>query len=117
MNTDRRVRRSSDKWHALTHLCEAVRERSDVSAVAIVDASGSVLTGVGTAAELALLEQTASPAASGTWARDLDERTRGTDVLARGFDARGMRFYLAALGTRVRAMPEATRAVQRILTA
>lgn len=117
MTTDRRVNRTSDKWLALRYLCEALRAKSDASAVALVDASGSVVSGVGSSRDLAVLEQTAGPAADGHWDEGLLDRTEGVDVLARPVSASGITFYLAALGTRAPGLPEAARAVSRILAA
>jgi hypothetical protein len=64
------------------------------------------------------LSHIAGPVARGEPCLDLGHVTRDTDVLSRRVEAAdGRTLYLAALGTRVRRMPDAARAVQRILSA
>jgi hypothetical protein len=113
---ERRTKRSKDPVEALQYLIEAVADRSDVSAVAIVDDVGRIVAGTGMPRALVGLSRIAGPVARGEACIDLGHVTRDTDVLAREVDAAGRTLYLAALGTRVRRMPEAARAIQRIVS-
>jgi hypothetical protein len=114
---DRRMKRSGDREEALQYLMEAVADRSDVHAVALVDEGGRIVAGTGMPKELGGLARIAGKVARGELNFDADEVTKDTDVLARGVRAGGRTFYLAALGERVRRMPDAARAVARILAA
>jgi hypothetical protein len=115
MTTERRRKRSGIKDEALRLLLAAVKERSDVTSIAIVDARGLVISGMGTAQELAILGAVAEPIAGGTIS-DLCERlTAGTDVLSKAVQSPRGTMYLAALGTRVGRMHEAARGIERIL--
>lgn len=112
---ERRQLRSGQKDEALRLLLAAVKERSDVSSIAVVDARGCVISGMGTAQELAILGAVAQPVAGGT-VSDLCERlTEGTDVLSQALRSPGGTLYLAALGSRVGRMHEAARGVERIM--
>lgn len=113
---ERRQKRSGQKDEALRLLLAAVKDRSDVSSIAVVDARGLVLSGMGTAQELAILGAVAQPVAGGT-VSDLCQRlTEGTDIISRALNARGGTMYLAALGSRVGRMHEAARGIERILS-
>lgn len=115
MTTERRRQRSGIKDEALRLLLAAVKERSDVTSIAVVDARGLVISGTGTARELAILGAVAEPIAAGT-VTDLCERlTAGTDVFSRAVRSPRGTMYLAALGDRVGRMHEAARGVERIL--
>lgn len=114
MQLERRRNRSEDPNEALCHLLESVRQRSDVTSMAIVDDCGAVVAGVGPENELLVLGAVAAPAASGAFDPACDRLTSGTDVLACPLAIDGT-MYLAALGQRVSRMPEAARSVARIL--
>jgi hypothetical protein len=115
MTTERRTRRSGFKDEALRLLLAAVKERSDFTSIAVIDARGLVISGMGTAQELAILGAVAEPIAGGK-VSDLCERlTAGTDVIAKAVKSSRGTMYLAALGTRVGRMHEAARSVERIL--
>jgi hypothetical protein len=114
--TERRTKRSLDAVEALQYLTEAVADRSDVSAVAIVDDAGRIVAGTGMPRALVGLSRIAGPVARGEACVDLGHVTRDTDVMARRVDAACGTLYLAALGSRVRRMPEAARAIQRIVS-
>lgn len=115
---ERRTRRSGKKNEALTMLLEAVRERSEISAIALVDDYGRLVCGAGSNRELMILGAVAAPVAHGEMDGPCERLTHGTDVLARRFQsADGETMYLAALGQRVARMSEATRGVARILRA
>src|SRR4051794_16726716 len=101
MTTERRQRRSAIKDEALRLLLAAVKERSDVSSIAIVDASGLVISGMGSARELAILGAVAAPVACGEISDACERLTSGTDVLARAVPSSLGTIYLAALGSRV----------------
>ena len=112
---ERRRTRSAQKDEALLLLLAAVKDRSDVSSIAVIDSRGLVISGVGPAQELAILSAVAQPVAGGT-VTDLCERlTEGTDVLSNVVNSRQGTMYLAALGSRVGRMHEAARGIERIL--
>ena len=115
MTTERRTRRSGIKDEALRLLLTAVKARSEVSSIAVVDARGIVISGMGTARELAILGAVAQPIAGGK-INDLCERlTVGTDVMSKAVRSPRGTMYLAALGNRVGRMHEAALGVERIL--
>lgn len=115
MTTERRKMRSGTKDEALKLLLSAVKERSDVTSIAIVDARGLVISGMGTARELAILGAVAEPIAGGTVTGACERLTVGTDVLSKAVRSSRGTMYLAALGARVGRMHEAARSVERIL--
>jgi hypothetical protein len=117
MMKERRKQRSGRKDEALRLLLEAVRERSDVSSLAIVDGRGLVVAGTGPERELTVLGAVAAPAAAGAFDAACERLTEGTDVVSCPVDLGDRRLYLAALGERVSRMPEAARGVARILRA
>jgi len=96
-------------------LLAAVKERSDVSSIAVVDARGLVISGMGSAQELAILGAVAQPVASGTVSDLCARLTEGTDVLSKALTSSRGTLYLAALGNRVGRMHEAARSIERIL--
>ena len=112
---ERRRRRSTRTNEALELLLESVKERSDISSIAIVDGRGLVLAGAGSEHELMVLGTVAAPAASGTFDQACVKLTEGTDVLSCPLAMGERKMYLAALGYRVARMPEAARGVARIL--
>ena len=114
---ERRKRRSGRKQEALRLLLEAVRERSDVSSIAIVDGRGMVVEGTGPEQDLLVLGIVARPAAAGLFDPMSERLTEGTDVLSCPVSVGDRRLYLAALGQRVSRMPDAVRGVARILRA
>jgi hypothetical protein len=114
---ERRRRRSGRKQEALRLLLEAVRERSKISSIAIIDGRGMVVEGTGPEHELLVLGLVAAPAASGVLDATCERMTAGTDVLSCPLALGERRLYLAALGDRVSRMPEAVRGIGRILRA
>ena len=114
---ERRRRRSGRKEEALHLLLEAVRDRSEISAIAIVDGRGRVIAGHGDDRELEVLGVVAAPAASGAVDARFERLTEGTDVVSCPLALGEERLYLAALGERVARMPEAARGAVRILRA
>jgi hypothetical protein len=114
---ERRRRRSGRKDEALRLLLDAVRERSEISSIAIIDGRGLVVAGSGPERELLVLGAVAGPAASGPLDPACERLTEGTDVMSCPLALGERRLYLAALGDRVRRMPEAARGVARILLA
>lgn len=115
MTTERRRTRSTIEGEALQLLLSAVKNRSDVSSIAVIDARGLVISGVGTARELAILGAVAEPVAAGTVTEVCERLTAGTDVMATTVRSARGTMYLAALGARVGRMHEAARGVERIL--
>lgn len=114
---ERRRRRSARKEEALWLLLEAVRERSEISSIALIDGRGMVVEGTGPEHELLVLGMVAAPAASGELSPLCERLTEGTDVLSCPLAHGEKQLYLAALGERVSRMPEAVRSVARILRA
>lgn len=112
---ERRRRRSTRRSEALDLLLEAVKERSDVSSIAVVDGRGLIVAGAGAEHELMILGAVAGFAASGEITPRFEELTKGTDVVACPVDIGEQQLILAALGDRVVRMPEAARSVARIL--
>jgi len=112
---ERRTHRSSDKREALRLLLEAVKARSQVSAIAVIDGRGLVASGAGSPRELAILGAVAEPISSGLVTEACEHLTSGTDVLARPVRTPRGTMYLAALGERVTRMHDAARGVERIL--
>jgi hypothetical protein len=96
-------------------LLEVVRERSDISSIALVDSRGLIVSGSGTLRELAILGTVAAPVAEGFMSPAFERMTEGTDVLARPIEGPNGTMYLAALGRRVTRMTDAARGVERIL--
>ena len=94
---------------------EAVKDRSSVHAVALVDERDRIVAGTGAPHDLTGLARIARKVVRGECNLDHEEVTRGTDVLARGVHAGGRTLYFAALGERVTRLPEAAQAVERIL--
>jgi hypothetical protein len=115
MTTERRRRRSGIENEALQLLLAAVKERSDVTSIAIIDAQGLVISGMGTAQELAILGAVAAPVAGGHVTDMCERLTAGTDVMAKAVSSPRGTLYLAALGSRVGRMHEAARGIERIL--
>jgi hypothetical protein len=115
MTMERRRTRSAIRTEALGLLLAAVKERSDVSAIAVVDARGLLISGMGTERELAILGAVAEPVAAGEVSELCERLTRGTDVVAKAVPLELETVYLAALGSRVGRMTEAARGVERIL--
>lgn len=114
---ERRRRRSGRKDEALHLLLEAVRERSNISSIAIIDGRGLVVAGTGPERELLVLGAVAAPAASGELDAACERLTAGTDVVSCPLATGERMMYLAALGERVRRMPEAAQSAARILRA
>ena len=114
---ERRRQRSGQKQEALRLLLEAVKARSEISSIALIDGRGMVLEGSGPESELRVLGEVAAPAAAGAIDARFVRLTTGTDVLSCPLALGERRFYLAALGERVARMPEAVRGVSRILRA
>ncbi len=115
--TERRMKRSGHKEEALRLLLTAVkaRARSEVTSIAIVDGRGLVVSGMGTARELAILGAVAQPIAGGKVNAVCERLTVGTDVISKAVKSPLGIVYLAALGNRVGRMFEAVAGVERIM--
>lgn len=116
MNERRRMR-SERKDVALTLLLTAVKARSEVSSIALIDGRGLVVSGLGSAQELAILGAIAEPVASGVISPLAESLTEGTDVLSKPIDGPYGPLFLAALGDRVSRFSDAATACARILAA
>jgi hypothetical protein len=115
MVTERRSKRS-DNWHeALQYLVEALCDRSDARAVALIDAQGRVVAGTGTWRDLQGLATITPPLARGEACESFETATEGTDYFAHCIGISGRTLYLAALGTHLRRMHETVKGVFRIL--
>ena len=116
--TNARTKRSGQRDEALQYLVEAVLDRSDARSAAIVGMEGGrarIVAGAGVPRDLAGLARIAGPVARGEACAELDAVTEGTDLLTRAVSAGGKTYYLAALGTHVRKMSDAARAITRIV--
>jgi hypothetical protein len=119
---ERRSKRSQVREEALQYLVEAVHDRSAVFAVAVVDEDGRIVAGTGMPRDVAGLARIAERTARGETSAEMDEVAGGLDVVARAIpfaettdgEPRVARVFLAALGTRVRRMHEASAAILRI---
>jgi len=114
---ERRTKRSRVQGEALQFLVEAVADRSDVSALVLLDDAGRIVAGMGMPDDVVGLVRGARDIA---WDRatavDVDAVTGGRDVTTRAVTTRDGVMRLAALGDRVTAVGDAVRAVQRILS-
>lgn len=112
---ERRTKRSTQKDEALQFLMEAIADRSEVEAVALVDRQGSIVAGTGTPRDLQGIAKIAGPVARGEECDEFDAVTASTDLFLRTVDAGPESYFLVALGSRVRKMNDAAMAVTRIV--
>jgi len=112
---ERRNKRSDDREQALQYLVEALYDRSEARAVALIDEQGRIVAGTGMPNDLSGLAKIGPPMARGEACEEFDATTEGTDFFARGIGLDDGTLYLAALGTRLRRMYETVRGVSRIL--
>jgi hypothetical protein len=115
MIDERRIKRSNQRDEALQFLMEALADRSEVEAVALVDKKGSIVAGTGLPHDLAGIAKIAGPVARGEECADLDTVTANTDLFLRTVDAGPESWFLVALGSRVRKLNDAAMAVTRIV--
>jgi hypothetical protein len=114
MMFEQREKRSLVLEEALQYLIEAVLDRSDVKCAALVDSTDArIVAGAGTAADLKELARMAQRVARG----DTSLIGGTDDVIAREIVLPGRTLVIAALGSRVRRLPEAANAVARICAA
>ena len=113
---ERRTKRSSQPEEAIQFLLEALADRSDARAVALVNGRKRVIAGAGRPWDIADLRELAGPVARGEECRELDRVEAGTDVFARPVSVGGSTVYLAAMGTRMRRFGDAANAVARIVS-
>ena len=114
---DRRNKRSTQKKEAFQYLLEAVHDRSEVEAVALVDTRGNIVAGTGLPRDLEGIARVAGPVARGEECVEFDVVTATSDLFLRSIEAGGEWLYLVALGSRVRKMNDAAMAITRIATA
>jgi hypothetical protein len=112
---ERRTKRSEDREEALQYLVEALADRSEVEAVALLSEEGRIVAGMGTPNGVKGLAKIAVPTLRGEGSEDFDSATKDTDFFGRRIALPSGALYLAALGSRVRKMHEAVYAVTRIL--
>ncbi|WP_394832831.1 hypothetical protein LVJ94_40645 [Pendulispora rubella] len=113
---DRRSKRSTQKNEAFQYLLEAVADRSEVEAVALVDTRGNIVAGTGLPQDLAGIARVAGPVARGEECVEFDLVTATSDLFLRSVPAGDESLYLVALGSRVRKMNDAANAITRIAT-
>ena len=118
-SSERRSKRSDDRWEALQYLVEALADRSEAKAVVLIDESGRIMAGMGMAKDIVGLAKLARPVCRGEVCAELEAVTAGTDLFARVVPVvqRGSEktIYLAALGTKLRKMNDAVVGITRIL--
>ena len=112
---ERRTKRSEDRQEALQYLVEALADRSEVEAVALVNDEGRIVAGMGMPNAVRGLAKIAAPVVRGEGSDFYESATSGTDFFGRRIALESGPLYLAALGKRVRKMHEAVYAVTRIL--
>ncbi len=112
---ERRTKRSTDQYEALQYLVEALADRSEVDAVALVTDDGKIVAGMGIPKAIRSLAKIAAPTVRGEGSDRFESETEGTDFFGRKIPLKSGPLYLAALGSRVRKMHEAVYAVTRIL--
>ena len=112
---ERRTKRSDDQYEALQYLVEALANRSEVDAVALVTDDGKIVAGMGTPKAVRSLAKIAAPTVRGEGSALFESETEGTDFFGRKIQLRSGPLYLAALGSRLCRMHEAVYAVTRIL--
>lgn len=117
--SERRSKRSEDRWEALQYLVEALADRSEAKAVVLIDDAGRIMAGMGMAKDIVGLAKLARPVSRGEECAEFDAVTEGTDVFARVLPVVQMgtekTIYLAALGTKLRKMNDAVAGITRIL--
>jgi hypothetical protein len=111
---ERRQKRSQDPQIALQFLLEALADRSDAHAVALVAGDGRIVAGVGMPSDLRGLATIAAPVARGEDCPDLDAVTGDSDVFSRVVPLNGSDAYIAALGTRLRRLGDTVDGFARI---
>jgi len=117
MMFEQRVKRSEVREEALQYLIEAVLDRSEVRCAAIVDSNRRLVAGAGHVGDLIELAKVAQTVARGGVEGLEASLDADDDVIAREIDVNGERLVIAAFGTRVRKMPAAVHAIERICAA
>jgi hypothetical protein len=111
---NRRTKRSEEPREAIQFLLEALADRSDARAVALVDENRRVLAGVGMPADLGDLRELAGPVGRGEPCAVVDALGDKADAFSRPVALGSSTVYLAAIGTRMRRFGDAAQAVARI---
>jgi hypothetical protein len=115
MKAERRIRRSHNGPEALQYVLEALYDRSDARAVALIDTNGQVIAGTGTWKDLQGLATITPALDRGKSCEQFEAATEGTDYFSSRIGVTDRTVYLAALGTRLRRLHDAIRGVLRIL--
>jgi hypothetical protein len=132
---DRRLRRSSDPLVALHYQLSSARQRADLDAIVVADASGVVVAGAGSWPLCEELAAYAPLLADGEWATMSDQVSSRVEALRREVDIRpvsignqevllcarqkrrpGVTESIENLSASLRDLEEAARGVSRILT-
>jgi hypothetical protein len=111
---NRRMKRSAQPREAIQFLLEALADRSDARAVALVDENRRVLAGVGMPRDLSDLRELAGPVGRGEPCGVVEALDASTDAFSRPVTLGASTVYLAAIGTRMRRFGDAANAVARI---
>lgn len=98
-------------------MIEAVLDRSEVRCAAIVDERARLVAGAGTPKDLTALAKIAQTVARGGLDGIEASLDADDDVIAREVPVRGGTLVIAALGSRIRKMPAAVSAIERICAA
>src|SRR6516225_7967557 len=98
---ERRTKRSEDRQEALQYLVEALADRSEVEAVALVNDEGRIVAGMGVPNAVRGLAKIAAPVVRGEEVDLFEATTSGTDFFGRKISLESGALYLAALGSRV----------------
>jgi hypothetical protein len=111
---EQRRKRSELRDEALQYLVESVLDRSDITSAALVavpaEGRARIVAGAGRAREVVRLGRVASDVVRG----DVESLAEEEDVIARAIEVGDETLILAAVGARVRRMPEAAAAIARI---
>jgi hypothetical protein len=113
---ERRVKRSAQPEEAIQFLLEALADRSEARAVALVNGKKRVLAAAGQPWDIADLREVAKAVALGEESQAVDKLDSSTDVFSRPVTIGASTVYLAAMGTRMRRFGEAAVAVTRIVS-
>jgi hypothetical protein len=114
---ERRAKRSRDPVEALQYLVEALCDRSEARAVAIIDARGRIVAGIGAPSELRDLASLGGDARAAQAHPRFDAVTRGTDYFACAVRGGGAPMWIVALGERLKRFTDAALGAQRIVAA
>jgi hypothetical protein len=99
--TNRRMKRSTDPLEAIQFLLEALADRSDARAVALVHSNSRVVAGVGSGPDLRDLRALAEPVARGEVVAAVEQLDASVDVFSRPVAVGASTLYLERRSRRV----------------